>query len=66
MLPRADKGDAAMPSWWQPSTHDAALVRGVLQHGFGAFKAIYSETALFGRPTSPSTQWTAADYDGMP
>jgi len=49
-LPReGGSGEGAMPSWWEAGKDDLSLVRGVLSHGFGKWKPIFADKALFPR-----------------
>ena len=34
---------ATLPSWWNPSDHDFALILGVVKHGFGQWEKICSD-----------------------
>ena len=56
--PSLEKEDP-MPAWWQPPTHDAALVHGVLKHGFPkgneGWKAIYSDLEVFASPAAKAS-----------
>ena len=56
--PSLEKEDP-MPSWWQPPTHDVALVHGVLKHGFPkgteGWKSIYSDLEVFASPAAKAS-----------